>query len=651
MEILQGKTYRNIPVHNNLRELFKTAVSKFKNKTAYKWRPILTQKEPVSITYEQMDKDIDALQTALYDPQIEQRKIALVGVNSYHWCISYNATVFGLGFSIPMDQLLTATELVNLLKRSEADTIICDARFIEMLAPHMDELSFVKHKICMLKPRTSDKQMQKLEMLMTQYGFIDMESMLAKGYELIEAGKGFNPPEIFPDTQAVLLFTSGTTSDAKGVILSHYNITSNAAGMERVLNFEEDLVYLSILPLHHCLENTCGFHTIIALGGTICVCDGLRYINSNLQEYKPNLLIGVPSLYDSFYKKIQIALRKQNKEKQFNKARKASKILRKIGIDVRRKMFKAVLEQFGGNLKYCISGAAAQRRDVIEFFDEIGVSIYQGFGLSECAPVVTGCNTETNPIGTCGHPIGGLTIAIDNDKPGQDGEILIKINEYPNHKPGWKNEVPTTVKPNDLHIVMDGYYQNDEANETVFAVDGWLRTMDIGHIDPKTKGLVITGRAKSMIVLNTGKKVFPEEIESKLNVIDLIADSLVWGEEGHNHDTALIARLVIDQEIFDETKAKLIADGVAEEDIQGEIEDMISKEIQRINSEMIKFKRIRHFFYSTEDIIKTTTRKIKRLPEVNHIHEFFATKDIKGIDFSIHNLDDIGFIEYSKEVK
>lgn len=649
MEILQGKSYRNVPVYNNLKELFKDAVKHNKKEIVYKWRPTLKEKAPVEVTYEQMDKDIQALQASLYDPELEgERRIALVGVNSYHWCVSYDATVFGLGVSVPMDQLLTATELVTLLKRSKSDTIICDARFIEMLAPHMEELPFLKHKICMLRGRIKARDAEKVENIMKETGFVDIETLIKEGYKKIAEGKGFVAPEIFPDTQATLLFTSGTTSDSKGVNLSHFNITSNVAGMQRILKLKERIVYLSILPLHHCLENTCGFHTVISFGGTICVCDGLRYISKNMQEYKPNIMIGVPSLFDSFYKKVMIALRKQNKVNTFNKALKASKLMRKIGIDLRSKLFKKILEQFGGNLKYCISGAAPQRPDVVSFFAELGVDILQGFGLSECAPVVAGCNTQINPIGTCGHPIGGVTIAIDNNKPGEDGEILVKIGEYPNHKPGWKNETPKTSKPNDLRIVMDGYYKNDEANETVFAVDGWLRTMDIGHIDPETKGLVITGRAKSMIVLHTGKKVFPEEIEAKLNTVDLIEDSLVWGEEVHNNDTALIARLVLDQEIVDETKASLLAKGVKEEDIQDEIECMLDKEIERINSEMIKFKRIRHFYYSSEDIIKTTTRKIKRLPEVTHIHEFFESKGMNCLDFSIHNLDNIGFVEYSK---
>lgn len=651
MEILQGKIYRNVPVYNNLRDLFKDAVKNNKKNIAYKWRPTLKEEIPVEVTYEQMDQDIEALQTALYDPAFEKgsRRIALVGVNSYHWCISYDATVFGLGVSVPMDQLLTDVELVTLLKRSEADTIICDARFIEMLAPHMAELPFLKHKVCMLSGRIKPKNAEKVAKLKEELGFVTLETLLEEGRKKIADGNKFIPPEIFPDTQATLLFTSGTTSDSKGVKLSHFNITSNVAGMQRILKLKERITYLSILPLHHCLENTCGFHTVLSFGGTICVCDGLRYISKNMQEYKPTVMIGVPSLFDSFYKKVMIALRKQNKEKTFKKALKASHFMRKFGLDLREKMFKKVLEQFGGRLKFCISGAAPQRPDVVKFFGELGIDILQGFGLSECAPVVAGCNTQINPIGTCGHPIGGVTIAIDNNKPGEDGEILVKIGEYPNHKPGWKNETPTTSKPNDLRIVMDGYYKNDEANETVFAVDGWLRTMDIGHIDPETKGLVITGRAKSMIVLHTGKKVFPEEIEAKLNTVDLIEDSLVWGEDVHNNDTALIARLILDQEIVDETKADLLAKGVKEEDLQDEIEDMIKKEIDRINSEMIKFKRIRHFYYSSEDIIKTTTRKIKRLPEVNHIHGFFKSKGMNCLDFSIYNLDSIGFVEYCKE--
>lgn len=651
MEILQGKIYRNIPVHYNVRDLFKDVVKKHPKRDAYRWRPLLTDKEPTSITFEGMDQDITALQYALYHPEENRRHIAIIGVNSYHWCIAYNATIFGIGISVPLDPLLTAVEIVNLMKRSESDTLICDAHFIKDLAPYFEEMPFLKHKICMLSEREVGKQKEEILHLMDVHGFVSFESELSRGHELLKKGASIELEELLPDTQAALLFTSGTTSDSKGVELLHYNITSNVAGLQRMLYFPDSFTYLSVLPLHHCLENTCGLHAVLAFGGTICACDGLRYMAQNMQEYKPTLMIGVPALYDSLYKKITLAIKKQNKEKAFNKARKFSKFMRKMGVDMRRKIFKSVLEQLGGNLKHCVSGAAPQRVDVIEFFDELGVNIYQGYGLSECAPVVAGCNTQINPFGTCGHPIGGLTVAIDNDKPGEDGEILVKIGTLPNHKPGWSKDQPITCAPDDLSIVMRGYYNNEEANETVFAVDGWLRTMDIGHIDPVTKGIVLTGRAKSMIVLNSGKKVFPEEIETKLNAVGLIADSLIWGEDMHNNDTALVARLVLDEDILQETMNDLRTQGVSDNEMQEKIEEIIDAEIERINGEMVKFKRIRHFFYSKEDIIKTTTRKIKRQPEIDHIHKFFRSIQVDGLDFNVHNLDDLGFYTFSEEEK
>lgn len=645
MEIMKGKVYRDYPVNNNVREAFEQAVAKFGDFEAFAWRPNLNDKIPTTITYRELYNDFNALQVALYDETIETRRVAIIGVNSYHWSLSYLGAVCGMGVAVPLDPLLTAMEIVNLLKRGEVDTLICDARFVPILAPHFDELSFIKHRYYMLLDRETDKKKEQIKNLSKELHFNNFNDLLAKGYEMIGEGKKYISPEIFPDTEIALLFTSGTTNESKGVILTHYNVTSNVAGMHRFLNIPNNFTYLSILPLHHCLENTCGLHTVMSFGGKICYCDGLRYINQNLEEYKPFLLIGVPALFDSFQKKILLGVKKQKKEAVFNKARKVSKFLRKFGIDLRRKLFKSVIDGLGGNLKVCISGAAHQRIEVIQFMDELGIDILQGYGLTECAPVVSGCNTQDNPVGSCGYALGGMTIAVDNDAPGEEGEILVKKGIFPNHRSGWKNEPPTKSYDDDIHIVMNGYYKNEEATNEVFEKDGWIRTMDIGHFDPKTKGLVLTGRAKSMIVLNSGKKVFPEEIEAKINSIDLVSDSLVWAEQIHN-DLQLLARVVLDMDVLDVFKSK--RKGMSEMEIKKDIEDFLTKEFERINSEMIKFKRIRHFYFSEVDIIKTTTRKIKRKPEIELLHNFFKARNLGDLNLEIKNLDSIDFAGFAK---
>lgn len=650
MEIITGKSYTDQPAHNNLKELFDIAVKRFSDRIAISWRPVLSDKKPTHITYKQMGEDVDALQTMLYDESITtERRIGIVGVNSYHWAISYYGAVNGIGTAVPLDPLLTAVELVNLLQRGKVDTLICDSRFVEMLVPYLDELPLLKHKIMMVCSRDSEKKAKQIAAIAEEHDFKDMEDLLQAGRKKLKEGFVTPLKEVLPDTLASIVFTSGTTSQSKGVMLAHYNITSNAASLLRIISLPEKSKYLSILPLHHCLENTCGLHAVLLLGGNICYCDGLRYISQNLMEYKPELLIGVPALYDSFYKKVKLALKKQNVENTFKKARKVSNFLRNFNIDVRQKLFKKVLDQFGGNLKLCIVGAAHQRIEVVRFFDELGIKLIEGYGLTECSPVVSGGNSYINPMGTCGHPIANLTVAIDNENDGEDGEVLVKVGTFPNHKPGWKNEPPTGNREDDVHITMLGYYENDEANEEIFAKDGWLRTMDIGHFDPETKGLVLTGRAKSMIVLNSGKKVFPEEIEQKLNDVDLIGDSVVWAEPSHD-ELALIARLQLDEEYLEVFRKELEAKGFTEDEIVRKLEDVLSKEVDRINGEMIKFKHIRHFYFSNADMIRTTTRKIKRQQEVDRIRAFF--KDVQGkdgIDLTVKNLDSIQFGSYEKE--
>ncbi len=407
---------------------------------------------------------------------------------------------------------------------------------------------------------------------------------------------------------SVLLFTSGTTSLAKGVMLSHKNVCADVKALAGVEKFEVGTRVLSVLPIHHTFENTCGFIGAFYFGFTIYECDGLRYIQKNMEEHKINGLIGVPLLFESFYSKIKDSVRKQGKEKKLKTAIKISNALRKIGIDLRRKLFKDILEKFGGEFKLGICGAAPIDPEIISFFDSIGIRVLQGYGLTETSPVVAGCNAKVFVPGTVGHPLTGVEIAIDTEEDGTEGEILVRGD-----------------------IVMMGYYKDDEATNQAIDDDKWFHTGDIGKIDNKNGCLYITGRIKSMIVLKNGKKVFPEEIEYMLGQSDLIKDAMVWGEVEGDGDVEVWAKVVIDKEALN-------SDGDNDHD-ENTIKDKLEQLIKEISTKMPSFKSIKYFIFGEDEMEKTTTKKTKRNIELESIKNIIENNKLKIKEAAGKNID------------
>lgn len=549
------------PDYNNIREMIMDSVNKFPNNKAF----ILKDKDGNlhDKTYTDFLIDVKNFATGLYDLGLAEKRIAIIGKNSYIWALSYVTCLMGGMISVPLDKDLEFGELEESLIRSKADAVIFDEKRTEFME------------------KIKENGKTNLKCFISEF---DVEKIEKAGENLIKAGsKQFDNIEIDSDKMSILLFTSGTTSKSKAVMLSQRNIVSNISSMHATEDFRETDVSLALLPFHHTFGST-GMLVLISSGGTTTFPDGLRYIAQNFKEYKVSFFIGVPLLIETIYKKMQKEIEKQGKTKLVYIARKVTNFLDKIGIHVKRKVFKPILDNLGGELRFIVSGAASLDKKVSEFFNEIGVLTVQGYGLTEASPVIAAENCKYIKYGSIGFPLKNIELEIvDKDEQGI-GEIRVK-------------------GPN----IMLGYYENQEATDAVFK-DGWFYTGDYGYIDPE--GFVfITGRKKNMIVLKNGKKIFPEEVEELVNKIDLVKESMVFGMP-KGDDVVVSVKVQYDEEIAKEKYANKSFE---------ELEKIVWDKIKEINKTLPTYKYVKNLLMTKDDFIKTTTAKIKRFEEFNKI--------------------------------
>lgn len=582
MQIIESKPLFKAEKYTDIKDIFKKTAIKYKDSPAYIYREY-ADGEILQKSFVESAKDREALGTALIDMGFAGKRIGIIGENSYRWAVSHLSVMSGVGVSVPLDRLLTQDEILRLLERGEVSAVFFDASFLETMKIAQEQISHIESFICMRGTRFTTAVP---EDFCDRQGFFRFEDVIEKGFKLMKEGdRRYLDMEIYPDDMAALLFTSGTTAQSKGVMLSHENLVSDVYGMAQVEKFPEGGRYLSILPMHHTFESTCGLLYSHSIGICCCLSDGLRYIQKNLQEYKISMLVGVPILFENFYKKIQDGLKQKGKEKIVMRMIKLTGALRKVGIDIRKKVFKDILDYFGGELKYGICGAAPIDPEIIRFFEGIGLEIYQGYGLTETSPVIIACNPKNLVPGTVGLPIGGVTMAIDSENPFEEGEILVKGP-----------------------MVMMGYYKDEEQTREVIGTDGWFHTGDVGCIDKKTGCLSITGRIKSMIVLKSGKKVFPEELEQEILRFPYVKEALVFGDCDDEGDVIVSAKVIFDKETLER-------DDVSE----SELTRMLSEVIKATNKILPSYKAIKQFVYGFHPFVKTTTLKIKRNEEVQKI--------------------------------
>jgi len=521
-----------------------------------------------NVTFRQFRQDINCLGSALCHLGLKDTKIAIISENRYEWCVSYLAVVNGTGVVVPLDKELPEAELESLLERSEASAVLCSASYAPVLVSKQKSLKKLKHIIC-FDYDENDK------------GVLSYTQLLAKGKALLDKGyTEFTDAEINRDVMCALIFTSGTTDQSKGVMLSHRNISSDIMAVSKLLYADNNDLILSILPLHHTYECTAGFLTMVYLGVTICFCEGLRHITKNLQEYKPTMMMSVPLILENVYSKV---IKKAQKEKRLLALKFGlfvSGLLFRIEIDVRRQLFREVMDNLGGNLRLIISGAAALNPKVSKALRAMGFNIMQGYGLTECSPIVSVNRLDYYNDRSAGLPLPGIQVAIDNPGPDGIGEIKIKGP-----------------------ITMLGYYQNPEATAAVLR-DGWLYTGDNGYIDKKGF-LYIAGRKKNVIVTKNGKNIFPEDVELYLNKSEYIKESLVYGvDDDSSEDTIVCAKIVPNMEVIVEKFGKV--------PVQEELYKLIKQEVMKANRKLSSYKKIRHFEIKEGEFQKTTTKKIKR---------------------------------------
>lgn len=622
MQIIKGRTYYPLRTFRHLREMIHQSGQHYGSLDAFRFRNRPDDK-PVSKTYHQFIDDYQALGTALLSLGLTQKRIAVIGENSYSWCLAHTAILNGVGISVPLDPKLPAEELITLLKRGNVSAVFYQASFHPVMLKAAEMLPDLSYLFCMQSDpsessaisfdlwdnRANDTSTDESTIQMQRTRCYRFEGILKAGYAMRDEGdRAYDRVPIDENALASLLFTSGTTSQSKAVMLTHRNICSDIIGLSGIIKLKPGTRMLSILPLHHTFENTCGLFVALSYGCEIVICDGLRYIQKNLQEYHIDMIIGVPAVFENFYQKVHSALKKAGKERLIKIMIPLTQGLRKVGLDLRKKVYHEILEAFGGHLSLGICGAAPIDPAIIRFFDAVGLRILQGYGLTETAPVVSGCNDRDFIPGTVGYPISGVEVAVDSPQAGEPGEILVRGP-----------------------IVMKGYYQDPQATAQVIDSDGWFHTGDVGVLHPKNNFLTITGRLKSMIVLKNGKKVFPEEIEFMINQRPYVKESLVWGESDTTGNVSVHAKIVFDRErlvLEDQTLAE-----------EGRLKEQLDLLIQDINRHLPDYKVIRNYFFSFTDMIKTTTLKIKRTIEIDRIHEQIERSKLSLRELTGQNLD------------
>ena len=560
--------------YKTIKEIFLKSTNEFAD------RPFILEKfnpkEPFTeITYKAFKEDVVALGTSLTKKfNLKDERIIIIGENTYHWYVSYMAAVCGAGIAVPIDKELPINEIENVIKRAKASVVIYSTKKKDNIKKVEDNLPFVKYFIQM----NSDDKLSGRN--------IGLNTVIEEGKKLVNKGdNSFLDIKIDPEEFKVLIFTSGTTSQAKGVMICNRNLAENINAVNPYVYLNEKDRFFSVLPLHHCYECSIGFLLPMAVGASIVVCQGLKHIVDNMKETKPTAMLAVPLLIESLYKKINKSIEKGGKTGVVNSMIHVTNALKAVGIDIKRKVFSEIYENLGGNLKFIVSAAAPIDPKAGKWLQDIGIIFLQGYGLTETSPIAALTPEYEPKIGSAGKALVCSKLRINNPNEKGEGEILIKSS-----------------------TLMLGYYENEEATKEAVK-DGWFNSGDIGYID-KDGFLFITGRSKNVIVTQNGKNIYPEEIELMLSKIPEIKESMVYGKEEEGNKELIITARVIPN--YDEIKAKYGKD-ISEENVR----NIIWEEIKKVNRSLTSYKAIKSLEIKNDEFEKTTTMKIKRFAELN----------------------------------
>ena len=532
------------------------------------------------ITYREFAQDVMALGTALTQKyHLKDERVVIIGENTYHWYVSYMAMLCGVGIAVPVDKELPPNEIENVIRRSRASAVIYSTKKKDEIKKVEDKLTEVEYFIQMNR----DEELQGRE--------VGFNTIVEQGKELLEKGdNSFMEISIDPDTFKVLIFTSGTTSNSKGVMISNRNLAENINAVSAYVKLYESDRLFSVLPLHHTYESTIGFLLPMAYGASIAVCQGLKHIVPDLQETKPTALLAVPLLIENLYKKINATIQKSGKAALVNSMIHITNALKGVGVDIKKKVFGEIIENLGGKLRIVVSAAAPIDAKIGKWVQDIGINFLQGYGLTETAPIAALTPDYEPKVGSAGKPVICAEMKIDHPNEEGEGEVLIKSK-----------------------TLMLGYYEDEEATNSVIEIDEegnrWFHSGDVGYLD-SDGFLYITGRTKNVIVTQNGKNIYPEELELLLGKVPEIKECMVYGKEQEGEKELLISVKVIpDYEKIEELHGKDLS--------KEQIRDIIWEQIKEINKKSPSYKAIKNLEIKEDEFIKTTTMKIKRYAEIS----------------------------------
>ena len=598
-QIHHGKPIYKARQYDTLRDMIRDSAVRFAQYPAFRFRDAPAG-EVMEKSYPVFLSEMNELGTALASLGLSGGNIAVIGENRYEWALSYLAVANGVGVVIPLDRMLPATEIEAMLVRGEVDALLYSAAFEEDIRG----LSARNHRV-RFYIRMNDTGEADLPEPDTR--FLKLENLMKLGATRIAEGdRSYLDAFLDPEAMKILLFTSGTSATSKAVMLSHRNLCADVRALSGIVRADPGESVLSVLPLHHTFENTCSLLFSLNHGMTVAISDGLKFLSKNLIEYKPSILVGVPLILEKFRKRVLDEARKSGMEKKMTVGMKVAHGFRFVGIDLRRKLFAKVHASFGGKLRLMIAGGAAMDPTVTKWYEGIGIKVYQGYGLTETSPVIAGCSDRIRRAGTCGQPLPEVEMGIAGADATGTGEIVVRGP-----------------------MVMIGYWKDGESTREAIR-DGWFHTGDLGRFD-RLGLLHVTGRSKSMVVLKTGKKVFPEEMEALLNQIAYVKESIVWGERGESGEVEVCARIVVDRE-------NLPKHPPGDEEF---VHRLLVATICDFNKTVSPYKAIRHFVYGESELAKTTTLKVKRYLEIEELHRLLAEMSASIRSVAGKNIDSL----------
>lgn len=549
----------NVKDFKNIRHMLDLAAEEAGDKIAYKY---IDKKEIKEVTFKEFRLITEYLGTAINDLGFGASHIANIGINSFKWICIYVTVLKSSGVYVPIDKELPEGDIINVANNSESEIIFYAKKFDSFFRENRDKFPNIKYFIGLDNDEDEGE-------------FLSYDKLLAKGKELYEAGnRDYEKLGSDPHDLKMLVYTSGTTGNSKGVMLTEHNLKSGIYyGLQVSKIFDS---CLSVLPYHHTYEAIPGILVAIHHHATLCINDKLTNVLKNLNTFKPEYIYLVPAFAELFYKKIWATLKEKKIDGLFKVMIAVSNGLRKVGIDVRRKMFKSVIDNFGGNLKEIVCGGAPIRAEIGKFFDDIGIILFNGYGITECSPLVSVNRVECNDPTTVGMILPCLELRFDDVDEDGIGEICVKGD-----------------------VVMKGYYKQPELTAEVLSEDGWFKTGDYGYIN-KNGLLVITGRKKNLIVLSNGKNIYPEEIEEYIQGISYVKEVVVYSLTDENgFEDKLCAEVFPD---YDSVEAKSCEN----------LAEVLKKDISIRTSALPAYKKISVVKLRQKEFIKNSSNKIKR---------------------------------------